>query len=181
MCAVSVREIRPQQHLLLATVQKSMVSPVSPVALLLAVAILVCVVPLSAADRGSKVEYVGGTLEALSGPQNGTIHTNDPISFIFQNKSSAVRVPYTRINLIEYGQKVNRRLVEAALISPVFLLSKKRAHFLTVGYETDDGIQQAMLFRVDKDSIRAVLVSLEARTGIKVTYQDEEARKGGKG
>jgi hypothetical protein len=38
-----------------------------------------------------------------------------------------------------------------------------------------------MLFRVDKNSIRAALVSLEARTGLKVQYQDEEARKAGKG
>lgn len=137
--------------------------------------------PLYPADRGCKAEYIGGTLESLDGRQDGSIHTNDPLSFIFQNRNNAVRVPYTRINLIEYGQSVNRRLVEAALISPFFLLSKKRAHFLTVGYETDDGIQHAMLFRVDKDAIRAVLVSLEARTGMKVTYQDEEARKGGKG
>lgn len=158
-----------------------MVSPVRSVAPLLAIAMILSAVPLPAADRGSKAEYVGGTLEALDGPQGGTIHTNDSISFIFQNKSNAVRVPYTRINLIEYGQKVSRRLVEAALISPLFLLSKKRAHFLTVGYQTDDGTQQAMLFRVDKDSIRAILVSLEARTGVKVDYQDEEARKGGKG
>lgn len=134
-----------------------------------------------AGERGSKAEYVGGTLEALGDRADGAIRTNDPLSLVFQTRHAAVRIPYDRINLIEYGQKVDRRLLEAALISPLFLLSKKRAHFLTVGYSTEDGRQQAMLFRVDKDSIRAVLVSLEARTGVKVTYQDEEARKGGKG
>jgi hypothetical protein len=34
---------------------------------------------------------------------------------------------------------------------------------------------------VDKGDIRSVLVSLEARTGRKVQYQDDEARKAGKG
>jgi hypothetical protein len=34
---------------------------------------------------------------------------------------------------------------------------------------------------VDKGGVRAVLVSLEARTGRKVTFMDEEARKAGKG
>jgi len=92
-----------------------------------------------------------------------------------------VKVPYARINLIEYGQKVDRRLLEAIFISPLMILSKKRQHFLTVGFEAEDGQQQAMLFKVSKSHIRAMLVSLEARTGRKVTYQDEEARKAGKG
>ena len=38
-----------------------------------------------------------------------------------------------------------------------------------------------MIFRVNKDDIRMILVSLEARTGRKVEFQDEEARKAGKG
>ena len=37
-----------------------------------------------------------------------------------------------------------------------------------------------MVFRVDKNGIRATLVGLEARTGLKVQYQDEQARKAGK-
>jgi hypothetical protein len=38
-----------------------------------------------------------------------------------------------------------------------------------------------MIFRVNKDDIRAMLVSLEARTGRKVEFQDDDARKAGKG
>jgi hypothetical protein len=38
-----------------------------------------------------------------------------------------------------------------------------------------------MIFRVAKGDIRALLVTLEARTGRKVIFQDEEARKAGKG
>jgi len=49
-----------------------------------------------------------------------------------------------------------------------------------VGFELESGQQQALLFRVDKDDVRGLLVSLEARTGRKVTYQDDEARKAGK-
>jgi hypothetical protein len=37
------------------------------------------------------------------------------------------------------------------------------------------------VFRVDKGDIRSVLASLEARTGRRVEYQDQEARKAGKG
>jgi hypothetical protein len=38
-----------------------------------------------------------------------------------------------------------------------------------------------MVFEVPKGAIRSVLVSLEAKTGRKVEFQDEEARKAGKG
>ena len=50
-----------------------------------------------------------------------------------------------------------------------------------MGYTDDDGKQQAMVFRMDKNGIRPMLVGLEARTGLKVQYQDPEARKAGKG
>jgi hypothetical protein len=134
-----------------------------------------------AADKGSPAEYLGGTLEGIAGGTDGRLRTNERLSLVFQTRDGALRIPYERINQIEYGQKVDRRVLAAAFISPLFLLSKKRAHFLTVGFENEEGGQEALVFRVDKDSIRTVLVSLEARTGRKVTYQDEEARKAGRG
>src|SRR4051812_15440518 len=129
----------------------------------------------------SRVEYVGGTLPALASGVGGSLELSDSRYFAFYTKGVQVRVPYGRINLLEYGQKVDRRLLMAVVISPMFLLSKTRKHFLTLGYTDDDGKQQAMVFRVDKNGIRAALVSLEARTGLKVEYQDPEARKAGKG
>jgi hypothetical protein len=38
-----------------------------------------------------------------------------------------------------------------------------------------------MVFKIDKNDIRLTLVSLEARTGQEVHYQDEDARAAGKG
>jgi len=135
----------------------------------------------SMAWGGAKAEYLGGTLATVEEGADGAIDTTDSASFLFTNRHAAIRIPWERINLIEYGQRVNRRYALAILISPVLLLAKKRAHFLTVGFADDAGKEQAMIFRVDKNDIRRVLVSLEARTGRKVEYQDEEARKAGKG
>ena len=103
------------------------------------------------------------------------------IRFRFLAKGKTVEVPYDKINVLEYGQKVDRRYLSAVFISPLFILAKTRKHFLTLGYEDSQGKQQALVFRVEKSAIRSVLVSLEARTGRKVMYQDEEARKAGKG
>lgn len=133
------------------------------------------------AEFGARVEYVGGTLVSVANRTQGTVVTTDPHNFEFQTRAALIRVPYERINLLEYGQTVNRRLALAILISPMLLLSKKRDHFLTVGYSDDDGRQQALVFRVDKRRVRALLASLEARTGRRVEYQDDEARKAGRG
>jgi hypothetical protein len=136
---------------------------------------------LASAGGGGRAEYVGGTIAALDAKADGKIRTTDEHYFSFVAKSRDVRVAYEKINLLEYGMKSDRRYAMAVLISPVFLLSKSRQHFLTVGYQDEQGRQQAMVFRVPKDKIRALLVSLEARTGRKVQFQDDEARKSGKG
>jgi len=129
----------------------------------------------------SRAEYIGGTVAGIESGTGGSIDVTDGHYFAFYTKKAQVRVPYDRIESLEYGQKVDRRVLLAIAISPVFLLTKKRKHFLSVGYTDADGNHQAMVFRVDKNDIRATLVSLEARTGLRIEYQDEEARKAGHG
>ena len=136
---------------------------------------------LLAGDSGSRAEYIGGTVPGLPSKSEGKLNMTDQEAFLFRTKQATVRIPYEKINTLEYGQRVNRRYVEAVLISPILLLSKKRRHFLTVGYSDEQGNQQAMIFEVPKSAIRTLLVSLEAKTGRKVEFQDEEARKAGKG
>jgi hypothetical protein len=136
---------------------------------------------LSGRDAGSRVQYIGGTVSSLSAKSGGMLDIGDGDELQFAAHGTVVRVPYHDVNLIEYGQRVNRRYVEAVLISPLLLLSKKRSHFVTVGYSDHDGRQQAMVFQVSGGDVRSVLVGLEARTGRKVEYQDDEARKSGKG
>jgi hypothetical protein len=143
-----------------------------------------CIAPsplLQASGPGGHAHYVGGTVAELPSKTEGLIQTTDPGAMLFAAKAVTIRVPYGDITNIEYGQRVERRYMEAILISPLMLLSKKRSHFLTVGYTDGQGRQQAMVFQVSGNDVRSVLVSLEARTGRKVEFQDEEARKAGKG
>ena len=136
---------------------------------------------LGARSSGGHAEYVGGTISQIPDGCSGTVTAVDEQYFVFYSKKASWRVPYDKINLLEYGQKVDRRYIAAALLSPLFLLAKKRSHFLTVGYSDEENRQQARVFRVGKDDIRMMLVSLEARTGRKVEFQDDDARKAGKG
>ena len=135
----------------------------------------------NAGHSGSRAEYVGGTRADIPAQTSGDIEVADNVYFVFSSKHTNVKLPYERINLLEYGQKVDRRYLAAVVISPLFMLAKKRQHFLTVGFQDNDGHQQALVFRVDKNDIRLTLVALEARTGQQVQYQDDEARMAGKG
>lgn len=130
---------------------------------------------------GGRAEYIGGTSSVFTEKTNGRLITADTATFRFETKSKAVEIPYDRIHTLEYGQKVDRRYISAILVSPLFLLAKSRKHFLTVGYNDGDGRAQALIFRVEKGDVRVLLVGLEARTGRKVAYQDDDARKAGKG
>jgi hypothetical protein len=137
--------------------------------------------PATAGDSGARVEYIGGTRPDISTGQRGHLQATDEHYLVFYAKQGSLRVPYQQVNLLEYGQKVDRRYAMAVLVSPVLILSKKRQHFLTVGYVDDQGREQALIFKVEKDDIRVALVSLEARTGRKVQFQDDDARKAGRG
>ncbi len=134
-----------------------------------------------AAETAGRVEYVGGTLEALKSGSDGSLLTADLQVLTVQIGKRETAVPYSRINLVEYGQNSSRRIVMAVVVSPLFLLSKSRRHYLTIGFRDAEDRQQAMVLRVDKKKVRALLASLEARTGLRVMYQDDEARKSGRG
>jgi len=172
-----LRIFRPPAHYIF--LMKIIVHFLAMVMVLLPACLILAIETL-AGESGGRAEYVGGTVNALKERSEGRIQTTDAVFLQFRAKKGSIRVPYEKINLLEYGQKAERR-VGMAVISPLFLLSKERKHFLTIGYADDQGRQQALVFQVDKDDVRSVLVSLEARTGRKVQFQDEEARKAGKG
>ena len=131
---------------------------------------------LSAGIPGKKAVYRGGTLPLLEVATVGTMATTDVRHFVFRYKSGELRIPYGKVNALEYGQKAGRRLGLAIAFSPFFLLSRKRRHYLTIGYIDVEGNQQAAVFELGKKIVRVTLAGLEARSGLKVEFEDEKAR-----
>jgi hypothetical protein len=134
----------------------------------------------AAGELRGKVEYLGGTANGIPLNAEGVIETAAEDYLVVITRKATLKVLYERVNLLEYGQQVDRRYLMAIVVSPMLLLSKKRKHFLTIGFSDDEGRQQALVFRIDKNHVRQVLASLEARTGRKVQFQDDEARKAGR-
>ncbi len=140
---------------------------------------LAIVTPAAAGGNGFKAQIMGGTLPGLA-KTDLRLDLTGPVYLALRSGKAELRIPYLKVNTLEYGQTVSRRYAEAILLSPLFILSKTRKHFVTLGYVDTAGAQQVVVFRVDKGEIRAVLAGLEARTGRRVEYQDDEARKSGR-
>jgi hypothetical protein len=137
--------------------------------------------PLFAGVGSHDAMYVGGTVTSIKAGTEGKVSTDDEKVYVFTYKDGRFSIPYDRVEALEYGQKAGRRVGLAIAISPWLLLSKKRKHFLTVSYKNENDQDQAVVFELGKDIVRVELASLEARTGRKIEYQDDEARKSGKG
>lgn len=122
-----------------------------------------------------KAVYVGGTTSALKAGTESTLDVSGETGLVF----SDWRLQYAKVTALSYGQHAGRRVGAAILVAWPLLFSKKRRHYLTIEYTDDQGKQQAAIFEVGKDAIRTDLKTLEVRTGKKVEYEDEEAKKSG--
>ena len=130
---------------------------------------------------GDKTAYMGGTENQIKEGTEGYSSGKDEKQFVFEYKGGKLIIPYEQVNDLEYGQKAGRRLGVAIAVTPLALFSKKRKHFLTIGWKDEQDKQHAAVFEVGKSVVRTTIATLEARTGKKLEYQDDEARKSGMG
>jgi len=130
---------------------------------------------------GHKAVYVGGTITTVKEKAEGPLDIRDDATMTFASKDGSIAIPYSAIEGLEYGQKAGRRIGVAIMVSPLALFSKKRNHYLTVSFKDAAGKDQAAVFELGKDIVRTTLAVLETRSGKKIEYQDEDARKSGLG
>jgi hypothetical protein len=133
--------------------------------------------PLLAAVRGKEVMYVGGTIKSVPEATEGTLDTDNPQTLSFTSPKGSFTVPYDRITSLEYGQKAGRRLGVALVITVWALFSKKRRHFVTIGFTDENNAAQGVVLEIPKGYTKTTLTILEVRSGRKVEYESEEARK----
>jgi hypothetical protein len=132
---------------------------------------------------GKKAMYVGGTRTDIKEAAEGMFDVSNETEMAFTPDKTKVRhtIAYSEVTELEYGQKAGRRVAVGLLVSPIALFSKKRRHYLTINFKDGAGKDQAVVFELGKDMVRTTLAIIEARTGKQIQYQDEEARKSGKG
>jgi hypothetical protein len=76
-----------------------------------------------------------------------------------------------------------RKPIAIILVQMIFfhvvwaLFSKKRKHFLTVGFRDADNQPQGVVLELPKGKPKSIITIIEARSGVKCEYESEEARK----
>ena len=129
------------------------------------------------AVRGKEVMYVGGTIAKLPEATEGLLDTTDPKVLKFTSSKGNFEIPYEGVTSIEYGQKAGRRLGVALVISVWALFSKKRKHFLTVGFNDAADKPNGVVLELPKGTPKSIITTIEARSGRKCEYESEEAKK----
>jgi hypothetical protein len=129
-----------------------------------------------AAVRGDEIMYVGGTMKVPEATE-GNLETIDSKAMKFTSNKGSFEIPYDGVTSIEYGQKAGRRLGVALTITVWALFSKKRKHFLTVGFKDANDQPQGVVLELPKGRPKSIITILEARSGVKCEYESEEARK----
>ena len=145
---------------------------------------VVCFAQVVFAVDGKKAMYVGGTVSSLVVKAEYKLDTSNETELILtldKKGYAPFNIPYAKVEGLEYGQKAGRRVGVAIMISPLALFSKKRNHYFTISFKDDAGKDQAAVLELGKDIVRTTLTIVETRSGKKIEYQDEEARKSGKG
>lgn len=140
------------------------------------------------AGLGSKkAQYVGGTWSQLKEGVEGRLDVSGETAAVFipDKKGAPVEIPYDKITSLEYGQKAGRR-VGAAIGWGVttlgvgalpLLFSKKRKHYLSIGYTDATGDPQGVVLQLGKDVTRGTLMTLQTRSQQEIEYESEEAKE----
>ena len=144
---------------------------------LVSIAVCLCLLApdVGAAVRGDHVAYIGGTAPIAKGVE-GTVDLSNSKDLRFDFSGGPWRLPYASITSMEFGEKVGRRVgttvalgaTVLGLLALPILLSKKKKHFLTIGFTEADGTNGAVLFELSKNVFQAMIPTLEARTGKRV-------------
>lgn len=143
--------------------------------------------PLHAGLSKEKCMYVGGTVETIPVKATGLLNTQDPKTAVFRWDKGDWKLPYEKVMTLAYGQHAGRRVgatvawgvTTLGIGALPVLFSKKRRHYLTIEFADEQGKTQAAIFEVGKDAVRTTLTIFEVRTGKKVEFEDEEAKKAG--
>jgi len=92
--------------------------------------------------------------------------------FVAKDKTQ-FEIAYSGITGLLYERTATPRYSAAVLVSPLFLFSKSKKHFLTIQYKNPEGQGQFALIRLDKKNWQIAVATVEAHTGIKIERAEE--------
>ena len=151
------------------------------IAALVGFALLLGTVQAFAASKFADAECFQGTStgQKKAAPAvKGTLFFNTEkksVEFLDKKGSPTFSIAYDSIKTMLYEQSSTPRYTAAVLISPMFLLSHSKKHYLTIQYNSGaDGNGQYMIVHLDKKNARDAVAAAEAETGKTVERSEEK-------
>jgi hypothetical protein len=96
------------------------------------------------------------------------------IEFLSGEGAPAFSIDYGAVKSLLYEQANKPRYTEAVLISPLFLLSHSKKHFLTIQYTDSAGAGQFVIVHLDKKNAQQAIAAAESQTGKTVDRVEEK-------
>ena len=127
-----------------------------------------------------KAEYlppkVEGQKKAGNPVKGHVVFDKDKKAVEFQDEKGQIEVtvPYDKIKSLLYEKSSRPRYAEAILLSPFFLFSKTKKHFLTIQYADEAGAGQFFMVHMDKSNASDIVNTAQAETGKTVERTEEK-------
>jgi hypothetical protein len=96
------------------------------------------------------------------------------VEFLDEKGALVISIPNDKIKSILYEKTSKPRYAEALLISPFFLFTHSKKHFLTIQYMDANGQGKFAMIHMDKGNARDIVAAAEAETGKTVDRSEEK-------
>jgi hypothetical protein len=127
-----------------------------------------------------KAEFFQGTTtgqKKAGSTVKGTLffdNANKQVAFLQESGSPAITIDYSKIKAITYERSSKPRYAAAVLVSPLFLLSHSKKHYMTFQYAGENSEGKYAIVQLDKGNAREAVACAEAQTGVKVEQVEEK-------
>lgn len=136
-------------------------------------AMTLCIVPIchavSPVVPGTvAATYDSGTANNMMAGSEGTLDLSLAKALVFRDNAhrTTLTLPYDSIKDFQYTQPVVRHLGILPAIAVALVNARQRKHQFTITYMDETDTRQVVLFDVDKQTPRALLTLLRARTSV---------------
>lgn len=132
------------------------------------------------AERFTCAEYFAATSPGQKKAEpgvKGTLvfdETSKKVEFLDSKGTPAFAVNYDAIQGMQYEKTAQPRYVVAVLISPVFLLTHAKKHYLTIEYKDQSGEARSVIIRLNKQNARKTMETARTQTGKSVEQIEQK-------
>jgi hypothetical protein len=133
-----------------------------------------------AAEKFACAEYFratpAGQKKAEAGVKGTLVFdpTSKKVEFLNPKGAPAFSIDYGAIRAMQYERTGQPRYVAAVLISPAFLLTRSKKHYLTIEYNDQSGEAYSVIVRLNKRNAREAVAAATAETSKSVEQVEEK-------